>query len=359
MGRIKSFGEFRKKLDEAEASTAGEFIQQATNQAYSPTSSSSKSTNSGGTQKKRTIFGKGKISGLDLLMATKVGRGLEDWLLANTDIETGNVSDSPQTSDEIASYIRGNRSERERVERNVEIARSNDNSFEAIEPNASLLPPSSPYTYRGINSLTWNKVKGFLESSGEWNKIDKDKYTLVALRNKLSQKKRSHNHFIDALVLMSPESDNKVWAFKATTVPGPMFMVQQFRNWYMTHGKKDIINPKGLAIVQPGVYDYKIGKHNGYPAFVQNGNITVDRYEPVNGPGEIDFKTFSPGNTETGKFGINIHRASSRGTSRNVNTYSAGCIVFANSGDLKEVIDKLKSEGQRSIKLAVVQLDDV
>lgn len=359
MGRIRSFDEFQKKLNEEVASSAGEFIQQATGQASSRTSSSSASSTSTSSQSGGTVFGRGKISGLDLLMATKVGQQLEDWILSNSDIESGRASDSPQPADEIISQISGNRSEEERVNRNLEVARSENRSFEVIEPNASLLPPSSPYTYRDIEKLTWDKVKGFLESSGEWNKIDKDKYTLVALRNKLSLKRRSHNHFIDALVLMSPEDDKKVWAYKATTVPGPMFMVQQFRNWYTTHGRGNNINPKGLAIIQPGVYDYKIGRHNGYPAFVQDGNVTVDRYEPVNGPREVEFRTFSPGNTESGKFGINIHRAGSSGTSQNVNTHSAGCLVFANARDLSEVIDKLRNSRQRTIKLAVVQLDDV
>ncbi len=358
MGRIRSFAEFRKKLNEDVASSAGEFIQQATGQTSSRTSSSPPSS-SRGSQRGGTVFGKGKISGLNLLMATKLGKQLEDWILSNSDIESGQASDSPQPADEIISLIRGNRSEEERVSRNLEVARSENSSFEVIEPNASLLPPSSPYTYRDIEKLTWDKVKGFLESSGEWNKIDKDKYTLVALRNKLRLKRRSHNHFIDALVLMSPEDDKKVWTYKATTVPGPMFMVQQFRNWYATHGKGNNINPKGLAIIQPGVYDYKIGRHNGYPAFVQAGNVTVDRYEPVNGPKEIEFRTFSPGNTESGKFGINIHRAGSSGTSQNVNTHSAGCLVFANARDLSEIINKLKNSRQRTIKLAVVQLDDV
>ncbi len=351
MGRIKSFNDFQKDINESEASTAREFIQQATNKPSPRTSSS--------TKKSKGLFGGGGITGLDLLMATSVGQGLEKWILGNSGIETGEISDSPQPAEDIISYIRGNRSERIRAKKNVEIAKKEDSSFNVIEPDSSLLPPSTPYTYRDLGKLTWNTVKDFLVSSGDWKKIKKNQYTLIALRNKLSQKKRSHNHFIDALVLMSPESEKKVWAYKATTVPGPMFMVQQFRNWYITHGRENVINPKGVAILQPGVYDYKIGKHDGYEALVQDGNVKVDRYKPVNSPKDIKFSTFSPGNTESGKFGINIHRAGSSGTSQNVNTHSAGCLVFANAMDLKEVINKMKSSRQKKIQVAVIQLDDV
>lgn len=361
MGRIKSFSEFGKKLNEDAAASAGEFISQAkADAANRPTpGSTTPSSTKPSTRGRKVLFGgDGKVTGLDLFLATKAGQGLESWFLANQDIERGTPSDSPDTADEIIAHIGRNQHERDRVNRNLEIAREENPSFEAIAPDASLLPPSRPYTYSNLENLTYDRVKDFLVESGEWSKIDKERYTIVALRNKLSLKKRSHNHFIDALVLMSPESDKKVWAYKATTVPGPMFMVQEFRNWYLTHGKGDVINPKGLAIIQPGVYNYKVGTHKGYQAFVQDGNVKVDRYKPVNGPESVDFETFSPGNTESGKFGINIHRASASGTTQNVNTYSAGCLVFANPNDLKEVLKKLKGARQRKVQLAVVQLDD-
>jgi hypothetical protein len=42
---------------------------------------------------------------------------------------------------------------------------------------------------------------------------------------------------------------------------------------------------------------------------------------------------FDNGRTEVGNFGINIHRASSTGTTTTVDRYSAGCTVFANAQD--------------------------
>ncbi len=158
---------------------------------------------------------------------------------------------------------------------------------------------------------------------------------------------------------MSPEDDKKVWTYRATTVPGPMFMVKPFRNWYLTTGSKDNINPKGLAIVQPGVYNYKIGSHNGYPAFNQSGKVKVNRYSPVEIPSEANFSTFSPGKPQSGIFGINIHRANEQGETENVDTWSAGCMVFSKAADLKAVIDRLKKADQSDVKVALIQMDDV
>lgn len=304
-----------------------------------------------------SFFDPKKMTGLDLLMATRVGSSLEDWLLASG--KFGEPTDSPVPHDELIDVIRKNPAAKEEVSGIVKIIKDATDDLNAvIEPNASLLPRSSSYTFRNKDKITWDFLKGALESNNYWRKLDKTKYNLVAIRNLISEKRKSGNHFIDLIVLMSPEDEKKVWVYEATTVPGPMFMVRPFRNWYLAHGSK-VINPKGLAIVQPGVYDYKIGKHRGYQAFVQDGNITVDRYAPVADPKDATFKTYSPGNTQTGKYGINIHRARSSGETENVNTYSAGCLVFAKASSLKSVLDRIKSAGQRKIKVALIQMDDL
>jgi hypothetical protein len=298
-----------------------------------------------------------KMTGLDLLMATKVGSSLEDWLLASG--KFGEATDAPIPHDELIDVIRKNPAAKEETSAITKIITDAAGDLNAVmEPNASLLPRSSSYTFRNKDKITWDFLKKALESNNYWRKLDKTKYNLVAIRNLLSEKRKSGNHFIDLLVLMSPEDEKKVWAYEATTVPGPMFMVGPFRNWYLAHGSK-VINPKGLAIVQPGVYDYKIGNHRGYQAFVQDGKVTVDRYTPVADPKDATFKTYSPGNTQTGEYGINIHRASSRGETENVNTYSAGCLVFAKASSLKSVLNRIKSAGQRKIKVALIQMDDL
>jgi len=299
-----------------------------------------------------------KMTGLDLLMATKVGSSLEQWLLNSGNL--GTPTDAPAPHNELINVLNKNPNVRREVEEVGDAIRAAEDDVNAvIEPDASLLPRSSSYKFRNKDKITWDSLKSALESQNYWREMDKSKYNLVALRNYLSEKKKSGNHFIDLIILMSPEDEKKVWTYEATTVPGPMFMVRPFRNWYLSTGLKDTINPKGLAIVQPGVYDYKIGTHRGYSAFVQDGKVNVDRYVPVANPKDATFKTFSPGNSQSGKFSINIHRARSRGTSKNVNTWSAGCLVFAKASDLNRVLGKLKSARQRKIDVALIQMDDV
>lgn len=81
----------------------------------------------------------------------------------------------------------------------------------------------------------------------------------------------------------------------------------------------------GTAILKQGQYvdAYQMGSHKGKPALVQAGNVTVFRdYDRDN---DLDFNN---GREETGKFGINIHRAGTN--SQEVGQWSAGCQVFQN-----------------------------
>lgn len=75
-------------------------------------------------------------------------------------------------------------------------------------------------------------------------------------------------------------------------------------------------NPKGMAILKPGVWQYQVGihgigwqKNRQYTALVQAGAVTVDRYQ---GDGK-------PTKPDKGYFGINIHKGTLFGTS------SEGC----------------------------------
>ena len=299
-----------------------------------------------------------KISGLDLLMQTRIGKNIEGYLLdMQKDVK---ASDSPTPHNELLSLLNKNKKLQNSQQQNTDkVIGAKKDVNAVIKPDSSLLPPSKAYEFKNKDKITWNSLKRALESEGDWKKMDPEEYNIVAIRNYISEKKKSPNHFIDLLVLMSPEKDKKVWAYKATTVPGPMFMVKPFRNWYLTTGSKDNVNPKGLAIVQPGVYKYKLGKHSGYSAFNQVGEVNVHRYEPVDNPGDANFNTFSPGKAQKGNFGINIHRASGSGESQNVDTWSAGCLVFSNASDLRSVLDKIKKSDQNQINVALVQMDDV
>jgi hypothetical protein len=91
---------------------------------------------------------------------------------------------------------------------------------------------------------------------------------------------------------------------------------------------------EGTAILAQGQYvdAYAIGKHKGlYDALVQVKPVTVIRDYDRNAI--LDFYN---GNKHPGNFGINVHRAESKGTTKYIEKYSAGCQVFQNANDFNE-----------------------
>jgi hypothetical protein len=97
------------------------------------------------------------------------------------------------------------------------------------------------------------------------------------------------------------------------------------------------INSKGAGILKQGQYKdaYSIGLHNGlYEALVQKKPVTVirdaDRNSIIN--------LFAP--TQTGLFGINIHRATAgKNDTSIIGRDSAGCQVFENVEDFDAMMD--------------------
>jgi hypothetical protein len=78
-------------------------------------------------------------------------------------------------------------------------------------------------------------------------------------------------------------------------------MFNPFRRWWLSSSLSDTINLSGLAILQPGVYDYSVGKHKGkYEALVQSGSSSLGRIDPVEEAGDLKFKTYSPSKKENG-----------------------------------------------------------
>lgn len=94
----------------------------------------------------------------------------------------------------------------------------------------------------------------------------------------------------------------------------------------VTYMRQKLLSPLGVARLVPGQYRgaYEIGLHQGkYPALVQRMPVTV--FRDNNKDAVYDEK-----NTETGLFGINIHRSSATGISTQIDGWSAGCQVFSN-----------------------------
>lgn len=232
-----------------------------------------------------------------------------------------------------------------------------------IKPLLRELPSSEDYKYEDADKITWDGMVKILKTKLKDSQIESltDKYCLVGLRNLIQVKRKYPNRFTDILVLMTPrsKSDKKVWVYPATTVPGPFFMIDKFRNWWLAKTGRNVLNPKGLAVMQPGIYDYKIGNHNGYEALIQAGKVEVNRYKIVDAPNKVEFTTYSPGQKERGDLGINIHRAQKNAVAENIDNYSAGCVVFKKSSDLEDVLRIMKNNKQNEIKFVLLQLDDV
>ena len=108
------------------------------------------------------------------------------------------------------------------------------------------------------------------------------------------------------------------------------------------------LNPmavSGTAILVPGYYKgaFTLGKHQGsYEALVQNKPLTV--WRDVNKDNVLDFS----GKTETGMFGINLHRATANAGTKSsvVDKWSAGCQVIAGYDGFIEMMEIVKKSSK-------------
>tara|TARA_R100001460_G_scaffold65598_1_gene105939 strand:- start:573 stop:944 length:372 start_codon:yes stop_codon:yes gene_type:complete len=96
---------------------------------------------------------------------------------------------------------------------------------------------------------------------------------------------------------------------------------------------------EGVAVLKPGQYksSHKLRLHQGkYLALGQQNPVTV--YRDNNRDSKYDL---NENNTQTGLFGINIHRATGRSgkTSSRIDKWSAGCQVIASNDDWHEFLD--------------------
>lgn len=110
-----------------------------------------------------------------------------------------------------------------------------------------------------------------------------------------------------------------------------------------THWLKNLLSPKGTALLVPNQYKntWKIGLHQGkYEAFVQAKPVEVYRDKNLNNIAE------ETATIEKGIFGINIHRANDKFTSKLIDKWSAGCQVLNNPVHFAEVLNKAKETKQ-------------
>ena len=165
------------------------------------------------------------------------------------------------------------------------------------------------------------KVKNY-----KW--FEKGDYNLniVGVRNSETLNKVTNK--FDDYITLSYKIDGK-WqfhCFDCTTDPG-------------THWVENVMNDKGVTILKPGQYrkSHKLRLHGGkYLALGQQNPLTVYRDNNRDAKYNLD-----ESKTDTGIFGINIHRASKYEgkKSTNINKWSAGCQVIAANDDWHEFLD--------------------
>lgn len=310
--------------------------------------------------------GIGDIKLIDLFAQTEMGRSVLNMLMD----KDGNPSpemtkylkkngieetDSPVTSEEIdRSFTPDQKAAQEK-----NIKKLNDMGNKTEKPDYALVTSPTDYAYSPDSlKMSWDSVKKGLDNSGASSKMNFDQWNLVGIRNSLPVKNKYSNRFTDLIVLIGPKNDKQVKIYPATTTPGVAMMFNPFRRWWLSSSLSDTINLSGLAILQPGVYDYSVGKHKGkYEALVQSGSSSLGRIDPVEEAGDLKFKTYSPSKKENGSFGINIHKAGADTPS--VDSWSAGCQVLKKSGDFNDMMKTVKSSGQNKFKYALINSSDL
>ena len=150
---------------------------------------------------------------------------------------------------------------------------------------------------------------------------------IIGIRNSKT-KGRVTNAFDDILTIAYKEDGEwQYHEFQCTTDPGSAYM------------NNPIVESKGTAILKPGQYrgSHKLRLHAGkYLALGQKKDVTVYRDNDRDANYDLD-----ESKTDTGLFGINIHRATGRkgGKSTRVDKWSAGCQVIADNDDWHEFLD--------------------
>jgi len=151
------------------------------------------------------------------------------------------------------------------------------------------------------------------------------------------------------------------WFDDVLTVSYKLRGEQMFNQWPITTdpGLKGAItydNPKGVARLVPGQYRgaYQIGLHRGrYKALVQRKPVTVWR------DANKDTK-FDEVATQTGMFGINIHKAGRNSVA--VDDWSHGCQVFKRWTDYNQFIalcEMARSIYGNSFTYTLLESDDI
>tara|TARA_R110002020_G_scaffold465773_1_gene687775 strand:- start:2621 stop:3235 length:615 start_codon:yes stop_codon:yes gene_type:complete len=200
----------------------------------------------------------------------------------------------------------------------------------------------SCYTREQIESAVKSKGYRWFEN-GDYN------VNIVGIRNSETKNKVT-NKFDDCItVAYKKEGEWKFFCFQCTTDPG-------------THWVENIMRKEGVAVLKEGQYkgSHKIRKHQGrYEALGQQRPVTV--YRDANKDGTYDL---SDDNTQTGLFGINIHRATKYAgkKSSQVDKWSAGCQVIAANDDwtlFMKIMRKARDTWSNNFTYTLIESKDI
>ena len=157
-------------------------------------------------------------------------------------------------------------------------------------------------------------------------------FQIIGIRSKADEP----NKFDDLIGLI--ENNTITW-FTGTTNPGVHWLI-------------NLLNPKGSALLKPNQYvnTWKLDLHQGkYLALCQRKPVVVYR------DGDKDNKSEETNITETGLFGINIHRANASLISQLVGQYSAGCQVLNNPQDFEYLIKRCQASGLKDFSYTLLK----
>ena len=196
--------------------------------------------------------------------------------------------------------------------------------------------------------FTREQIEKAVERKGyRWFEGGDYNLNIVGIRNSETNGKVT-NKFDDWVTLSySVGGQLKYEEFEATTDPG-------------SHWERNLLNKDGVAILVPGQYrgSHTIGLHQGkYEALKQQKPLKV--YRDNDKDGVYDFLEE---NIHEGIYGINIHRASSTGTSVQIDKWSAGCQVIANNKNfdkLMEVVNKAAKVWGKSFTYTLIESKDI
>tara|TARA_R110000824_G_scaffold7830_2_gene35346 strand:- start:6726 stop:7352 length:627 start_codon:yes stop_codon:yes gene_type:complete len=199
------------------------------------------------------------------------------------------------------------------------------------------------YSLDHIKRALESKGYKFFES-GDYN------VNIVGVRNSLTRNKVT-NAFDDLITLCYKIGGEwQYHEFDCTTDPGTHYM------------DSPILKNTGCAILKPGQYpkSHKIRKHAGrYEALGQQNLVTV--YRDNN---RDDMYNLNSENTDTGLFGINIHRATKYAgkKSSQVDRWSAGCQVIAANDDwtkFMKIMRKARDAWSNNFTYTLIESDDI